>query len=83
MGDALLVMIYPRGKGISTRIRSIDRRTLCPCCRGVSGADLIKTNYTGDPASFAKIVAACSVPVFIAGGEKAGDRDTWSPSAMR
>ena len=42
------------------------------------GADLIKTNYTGDPASFAEITAACSVPVLIAGGEKAGDLATLS-----
>jgi len=40
------------------------------------GADLIKTTYTGDPVSFARIVKACSVPVLIAGGEKAGDLET-------
>jgi DhnA family fructose-bisphosphate aldolase class Ia len=33
------------------------------------GADVIKTQYTGDPDSFAKVVEACSpIPVIIAGG---------------
>ena len=40
------------------------------------GADLIKTNYPGNPEAFRKIVKACSVPVFIAGGEKTGDLES-------
>ena len=40
------------------------------------GADIIKTNYTGDPETFRRITAACSVPVMIAGGEKGGDTET-------
>ena len=40
------------------------------------GADMIKTNYPGDPEAFRKIVKACSVPVFIAGGEKTGDLES-------
>lgn len=35
------------------------------------GADMIKTWYTGDPRSFAKVVAYATVPVLIAGGPKA------------
>lgn len=35
------------------------------------GADLIKTWYTGDSTSFAKVVAYATVPVLIAGGPKA------------
>ncbi|TCL76911.1 2-amino-3,7-dideoxy-D-threo-hept-6-ulosonate synthase [Hydrogenispora ethanolica] len=34
------------------------------------GADLVKVNYTGDPESFAEVVAAVAVPVIIAGGPK-------------
>jgi fructose-bisphosphate aldolase/2-amino-3,7-dideoxy-D-threo-hept-6-ulosonate synthase len=73
-GVPLLVMIYPRGKGIDP----YSPATVGHCVRVAEelGADLIKTNYTGDPVSFGKICAACSVPVFIAGGEKAGDRET-------
>jgi len=73
-GMPLLVMIYPRGKGISPTAPE----TVGHCVRVAEelGADLIKTNYTGDQESFADIVSACSVPVFIAGGEKAGDLET-------
>jgi fructose-bisphosphate aldolase / 2-amino-3,7-dideoxy-D-threo-hept-6-ulosonate synthase len=73
-GMPLLVMIYPRGKGIDP----YSPQAVGHCVRVAEelGADLIKTNYTGDPVSFGKIAAACSVPVFIAGGEKAGDRET-------
>jgi fructose-bisphosphate aldolase/2-amino-3,7-dideoxy-D-threo-hept-6-ulosonate synthase len=73
-GIPLLIMIYPRGKGIDP----IAPATVGHCVRVAEelGADMIKTNYTGDPVSFSRIVKACSVPVFIAGGEKAGDLDT-------
>jgi fructose-bisphosphate aldolase/2-amino-3,7-dideoxy-D-threo-hept-6-ulosonate synthase len=73
-GMPLLVMIYPRGKGIDP----ISPQSVGHCVRVAEelGADLIKTNYTGDPVSFRKIVKACSVPVFIAGGEKTGDLET-------
>jgi len=73
-GMPLLVMIYPRGKGIDP----FSPQAVGHCVRVAEelGADMIKTNYTGDPVSFGKIVRACSVPVFIAGGEKAGDLET-------
>ena len=73
-GIPLLVMIYPRGQGIDP----VSPQSVGHCVRVAEelGADLIKTNYTGDPVSFGKIVNACSVPVFIAGGEKTGDMDT-------
>jgi len=73
-GMPLLVMIYPRGKGIDP----VSPVTVGHCVRVAEelGADLIKTNYTGDPVSFARITKACSVPVFIAGGEKTGDLET-------
>jgi fructose-bisphosphate aldolase/2-amino-3,7-dideoxy-D-threo-hept-6-ulosonate synthase len=34
------------------------------------GADIIKTNYTGDPDSFREVTKGCPVPVVIAGGPK-------------
>lgn len=73
-GMPLLVMIYPRGKGIDPN----SPASVGHCVRVAEelGADLIKTNYTGDPISFGRIVKACSVPVFIAGGEKSGDLET-------
>jgi DhnA family fructose-bisphosphate aldolase class Ia len=35
------------------------------------GADIVKTYYTGDPDTFAEVVAGCPVPVVILGGAKA------------
>jgi len=34
------------------------------------GADIVKTYYTGDPDSFAEVVAGSMVPVVVLGGEK-------------
>jgi DhnA family fructose-bisphosphate aldolase class Ia len=39
------------------------------------GADLIKTEYTGDPDSMARLVAGCPVPVLVLGGAKADSPD--------
>jgi DhnA family fructose-bisphosphate aldolase class Ia len=36
------------------------------------GADLIKTDYTGDAQSMRAVVAGCPTPVLVAGGPKAG-----------
>jgi fructose-bisphosphate aldolase/2-amino-3,7-dideoxy-D-threo-hept-6-ulosonate synthase len=73
-GMPLLIMIYPRGKDIS----STSPVSVGHCVRVAEelGADLIKTNYTGDVESFRRITQACSVPVLIAGGEKGGDLET-------
>jgi fructose-bisphosphate aldolase / 2-amino-3,7-dideoxy-D-threo-hept-6-ulosonate synthase len=35
------------------------------------GADIVKTSYTGDSASFARVIAYATVPVVIAGGARA------------
>ncbi|GLI47824.1 2-amino-3,7-dideoxy-D-threo-hept-6-ulosonate synthase [Methanoculleus bourgensis] len=73
-GMPLLIMIYPRGKGIDPT----SPQAIGHCVRVAEelGADLIKTTYTGDPATFRQITEACSVPVMIAGGEKGGDLET-------
>ncbi|HON57858.1 MAG TPA: fructose-bisphosphate aldolase, partial [bacterium] len=34
------------------------------------GADIIKTNYTSSPETFAEVIKTCPAPVIIAGGEK-------------
>jgi fructose-bisphosphate aldolase/2-amino-3,7-dideoxy-D-threo-hept-6-ulosonate synthase len=73
-GMPLLTMIYPRGKGIDP----YSPQSVGHCVRVAEelGADLIKTNYPNNAEAFRKIVKACSVPVFIAGGEKTGDLDS-------
>lgn len=72
-GIPLLIMIYPRGKDLNAH----SPQAVGHCVRVAEelGADLIKTNYSGDPESFRSIVEACSVPVLIAGGEKGGDME--------
>ncbi len=73
-GIPLLIMIYPRGEGIDPN----DPRAVAHCVRVAEelGADLIKTNYPQDEKAFGQIIAACSVPVLVAGGEKGGDLES-------
>jgi len=73
-GMPLLVMIYPRGKGIDPA----SPQTIGQCVRVAEelGADMIKTSYPGNAEAFARITKACSVPVFVAGGEKTSDLES-------
>ena len=65
----LVAMMYPRGKNIAN---PNDVEVVAHAARAGAelGADIIKTNYTGDPESFARVVKGCPVPVVIAGGPK-------------
>jgi len=36
------------------------------------GADIVKSQYTGDPESFKEVVENCAAPIMIAGGPKTG-----------
>ncbi|RNJ79175.1 MAG: fructose-bisphosphate aldolase [Nitrosopumilus sp. B06] len=69
-GMPLLAMMYPRGENISNphdpEIVGHVARIGAEC-----GADIVKTLYTGDVDSFAKIVKSTPVPIVIAGGPKA------------
>lgn len=72
-GMPLLAMMYPRGHDIKD---PYDVEVVKLAARiGVElGADIIKTNYTGDIDSFKQVVkGAGKIPVVIAGGEKAKD----------
>jgi len=71
----LLAMMYPRGENIKDphdpEIVAHVARIGAEC-----GADIVKTVYTGDIDSFAKIVKSTPVPIVIAGGPKAkSDKD--------
>jgi fructose-bisphosphate aldolase/2-amino-3,7-dideoxy-D-threo-hept-6-ulosonate synthase len=68
-GVPLLAMMYPRGTKIGNEH---DPQLVAHAARvgAELGADVVKTNYTGDPESFRKVVEGCSVPVVIAGGPK-------------
>lgn len=69
-GMPLLAMMYPRGENIKNphdpEIVAHVARIGAEC-----GADIVKTLYTGDIDSFARVVKSTPVPVVIAGGPKA------------
>lgn len=67
LGIPLLVMVYPRGPDIHD---PYDPGLVAHCARAAeeAGADIVKTNYTGDPDSFREVTRALSVPVITAGG---------------
>ncbi|CAD7768113.1 2-amino-3,7-dideoxy-D-threo-hept-6-ulosonate synthase [Candidatus Methanoperedenaceae archaeon GB50] len=68
-GMPLIAMMYPRGKNITN---PNDPELVAHAARAGAelGADLIKTNYTGDPDTFKEVVEGCPLPVVIAGGPK-------------
>lgn len=68
-GIPLLAMMYPRGPGIKN---AHDAQLVAHAARlgAELGADIVKTNYTGDVRSFSKVVEGAGVPVVIAGGPK-------------
>jgi len=69
-GMPLLAMMYPRGPSIKNQ-HAVDVVAHAARVGAELGADIIKTNYTGDGESFKKVVNCCHVPVIIAGGPKA------------
>ena len=74
-GMPMLAMMYPRGP----KVKSEHDPVMVSHAARIGaelGADVIKTNYTGDINSFKKVVRGCPVPVVIAGGPKmATDRE--------
>jgi fructose-bisphosphate aldolase/2-amino-3,7-dideoxy-D-threo-hept-6-ulosonate synthase len=74
-GLPLLAMMYPRGPSVKNEH---EKSVVAHVARlgAELGADIVKTNYTGDPESFKEVVQSCPVPLIIAGGPKSEtDRD--------
>jgi class I fructose-bisphosphate aldolase len=73
-GMPLLAMMYPRGRNIDD---DKDLEVVKHAARvgAELGADFVKTNYTGDPESFAKVVEGCPAPILIAGGSKTNNNE--------
>ena len=69
-GMPLLAMMYPRGPKISNE-HAADVVAHAARLGAELGADIIKTNYTGDVETFKAVVESCPAPVIIAGGPKA------------
>lgn len=74
-GMPLLAMMYPRGKKIKDE-KDVEVVKLAARVGAELGADIVKTNYTGDVKSFKQVVDGCPVPVIIAGGSKGDEFDT-------
>ncbi|MGF7118444.1 2-amino-3,7-dideoxy-D-threo-hept-6-ulosonate synthase [Methanobacterium oryzae] len=68
-GMPLIAMMYPRGEKITDE-HDVEVVKLAARAGAELGADIIKTNYTGDPDTFSEVVQGCPVPVVIAGGPK-------------
>jgi len=69
-GMPLLAMMYPRGPNIKDP-HNVDLVAHAARLGAELGADIVKTNYTGDAETFKQVVDSCPVPVIIAGGPKA------------
>ncbi len=68
-GMPLLAMVYPRGKKIEDE-NAPAVVNIAVRAGAELGADIVKTNYTGDIDSFKYIVKSVHVPVIIAGGPR-------------
>ncbi|HEY4674513.1 MAG TPA: 2-amino-3,7-dideoxy-D-threo-hept-6-ulosonate synthase [Candidatus Bathyarchaeia archaeon] len=68
-GVPLLAMMYPRGPKIADP-HAVGVVAHAARLGAELGADIIKTNYTGDIETFQEVVRGCHVPVIIAGGPK-------------
>ncbi len=66
-GMPLLAMTYPRGKKVTSE-HDVEFVKHAARIGAELGADIVKTNYTGDPDSFKEVIDGCPVPVVIAGG---------------
>lgn len=68
-GIPLLAMMYPRGPKIRNQH---DAVVVAHAARlgAELGADIVKTNYTGDIGTFKEVTRSCCVPVVIAGGPR-------------
>jgi len=68
-GVPLLAMMYPRGPKIQNE-HAVEVVAHAARLGAELGADVVKTNYTGDVETFKEVVCGCPVPVIIAGGPK-------------
>ena len=68
-GIPLLAMMYPRGAKV-TGEHDVEMVKHAARVGSELGADIIKTNYTGDPDSFKEVVDGALAPVIIAGGPR-------------
>ncbi len=68
-GMPLLAMMYPRGPKIQSE-HGVEVVSHAARIGAELGADIVKTNYTGDIESFRRVIRGCHVPVVVAGGPR-------------
>jgi class I fructose-bisphosphate aldolase len=71
IGIPLIVESLARGKGVQN---PGDPKWLNLHTRMVTelGADAVKTDYTGDPASMRTVIDGCAIPILVLGGSREG-----------
>lgn len=69
LGIPLIVESLARGKDVANPLSS-EWMKLHTRMAAELGADVIKTEYTGDPESMAEIVDICPIPILVLGGER-------------
>jgi len=68
-GMPLVAMMYPRGKKVKSE-HDVEVVKLAARIGAELGADIVKTNYTGDIDTFKEVIEGCPAPVIVAGGPK-------------
>lgn len=68
-GMPLVAMMYPRGPKVDSE-HDVEYVKHAARVGAELGADIVKTNYTGDPDSFREVVDGCPVPIVVAGGPR-------------
>ncbi len=71
VGLPVLAMMYPRGPGIQNE-HAYEVVSHATRLGYELGADIVKTNYSGDVDSFRRVIKSVKAPVVVAGGPKAG-----------
>src|SRR6266705_1877644 len=71
VGLPVVAMMYPRGPGIQNE-HAYEVVSHAARLGYELGADIVKTNYTGDVESFRNVIKSVKAPVVVAGGPKAG-----------
>jgi fructose-bisphosphate aldolase/2-amino-3,7-dideoxy-D-threo-hept-6-ulosonate synthase len=78
LGIPVLAMSYARGSNLEGDDPEHNAEYVGHAVRAAEelGADVVKTTYSGDAASFEHVVESTRLPVVIAGGSRGTDRET-------
>jgi DhnA family fructose-bisphosphate aldolase class Ia len=74
LGIPLIVESLARGKN-ARNLNDPEWLKLHSRVAAELGADLIKTEYTGDPETMRKVIDACPIPILVLGGTRTGSDD--------